>query len=148
MNFTDFKLIAVSDLHPILERIEGVPPFKILIVNALSAQEASDREFLARVLGAVQLNLNLEIALLEVHPEEHPPLAALIGHTGAASVLCFGVEPERLGIRAGITPYTPTLLAGCHYLFADSLSLIRETREKGDNKRASALWSAMKQLYL
>ena len=148
MNFSEFKLIAISDLRPMLERIEGNPPFKFLIVSMVSSQKTEDREFLARVLGAVQLTLESEVALLEIGPDELPPLSALINHTGATYILCFGTEAEQLGIRAGIQLYTPTLLNGCHYLFADSLSLIRETREKGDNKRAGALWTAIKQWLL
>lgn len=130
--------------------VEGYANQGIMVVLAgAEADREADIGYLENILKAAQLTpMSEKVALVQLLPEGSLPLAALLSERQCHTALLFGLPPARAGIRAALSPYAPTRIGGLNLLWCHQLSEIRADRARGDNAKASALWQALKVMFL
>lgn len=148
-SFFDFELFAAPDRHTGLDKIQGTGQAKILAFYTFEDDGLKDQEYLAAILKPKPLEFDLQkdVFFLALQKKEVISAAAFIQKYTPAYVLLFGCQPKDLGIRFQLTDYQPIKFQGIHFLKADSLALIRNDRENNDNRRAGALWVALKEVF-
>jgi hypothetical protein len=148
-SFFDFELFAAPDRLATLDKIQGEGLAKILVFYTVEEDDLKDREYLATILKPKPLEFDLQkdIFFLALQKNEAISAAALIQKFAPRQVLLFGCDPKNLGIRIQLTDYQPIKFQGIEFLKADSLYRIRTDRENKDNRRAGALWVALKEIF-
>lgn len=111
---------------------------------------SKDREYLAAILKPkpVALDLQKDVFFLALQKNEAISAAAALQKHNPRFVLIFGCDPRDLGIRIHLTDYQPIKFHRTTFLKVDSLHQIRTDRENNDNRRAGALWNALKELFI
>lgn len=104
---------------------------------------AANRDFLAKVLAAVQLNFEKDTLFAEIPASEPFNFSTDLKHKQPEYVLVFGLPPAQLGLTIEMSLYRPVLFYGATWLFADALSVLEP-----DKNRKGQLWSALKQMFL
>jgi len=104
---------------------------------------AANRDFLAKVLAAAQLNLAQDAFLTEIPAAEPRALAPDLIEYQPKQVLVFGISPAQLGLSFEVQAYQPMTFYGCTWLFADKLSAL-----ESDKAKKTQLWTALKQMFL
>ena len=104
---------------------------------------AANRDFLAKVLAAANLNLDKDTLFAEIPPSEPVHFSADLQHNKPAQVLVFGLPPAQIGLSAEFPLYRPIEFYGCTWLFADALSVLEP-----DKTRKGQLWACLKQMFL
>jgi hypothetical protein len=102
----------------------------------------SNRDFLAKVLAAVQLNLEKDTLLAEIPAQQPLNFSISLQHKHAAQVLVFGILPAQLGLRVETAAYRPFSFYGSTWLFADALSVLEP-----DKTKKAQLWAALRQIF-
>ncbi|PHN05304.1 hypothetical protein [Flavilitoribacter nigricans] len=148
-SFFDFELFAAPDRHTALEKMQGQGQAGVLAVYTFEDDGLKDREYLATILKPKPLEFDLQkdIFFLALQKNEVISAAAIIQKHAPRQILLFGCAPKDLGIRIQLTDYQPVKFQGIGFLKADSLHRIRTDRENNDNRRAGALWVALKELF-
>lgn len=140
-----FTLISQPETGPALQKLGPRRDLDLLIVYY---GELGLREFLGRILGAAGFDEpGTQLHLLEWPVEASLDLTSLIRKLGVKRVILFGYHLPLLGNHFTVANYFPLTVAGITYLSADSLEYILESKERGDNRPAGALWSAVKQQF-
>ncbi|MBL7790989.1 MAG: hypothetical protein JNK77_01600 [Saprospiraceae bacterium] len=142
----DFDLFPISDQKQIDNQWVGKCQKGILVLAGEEIAQEANRAFLQKVLSAIQVDLDNDAALLLVAPGDQHRFAGIPAQFAIKQVISFGVPLTQLGIQAALSPYQPAPIGNCKFLLAEPLALIRESREKGDNRRAGALWKALQSL--
>lgn len=147
-SFFDFELFATPDRQSSIQKIEGEGRARILAFYTFEDDGSKDREYLAAILKPKPLEFDLQndIFFLALQKNEPISAAAIIQKCDPRHILLFGCRPEDLGIRIQLTDYHPIKFQGTGFLKADTLHRIRTDRENNDNRRAGALWGALKEL--
>jgi hypothetical protein len=99
------------------------------------------------VLAAVQLDGRTDVARLRLSPGEGFSLGLLRGVLPVKTVLSFGVDASRLGLRFALRPYEVVEHAGVRYLLADELAVIHQERMAGGKQRATELWRGVQEVF-
>ena len=147
-SFFDFELFAVPEKH--FDKIEGQGRSGIFVLYTIESDGLSEQEYLSAILKPEPLSLDLQkdTFFLALQTNEAFSIAAIMQKYDPKYILLFGCDPKEGGIRLQLTNYQPITFQGKHFLSADSLHQIRSDREKNDNRRASALWTALKQIFV
>lgn len=103
----------------------------------------ANREFLSKVLSAVQLNLDKDTLFAEFSESMQFSFVQELKIKQPEHVLVFGARPAQLGIQAATSLYQPLVFYGVNWLFADALSVLEP-----DKNKKGQLWSALKQVFL
>lgn len=149
-SFFDFELFAAPDRHAALEKIQGNGQAGIMAFYTIEGDSSKDQEYLAAILKPKPLAFDLQkdVFFLALQKNEVISAAAIIQKHAPRYILLFGCEPKDLGIRIQLTDYQPIKFQGTAFLKADSLFRIRSDRENNDNRRAGALWNALKDMFI
>lgn len=146
-SFFDFDLYAAPDPGHALKNIRGQGQAGILALYESEADPERDREYLEAILRPLKLDLQNDAFFLALQKKEAISVAAILQQFKSKYVLIFGGEPKDFGIRLQLPDYQPVKFQGKHFLKADALHQIRTDREKKDNRRAGALWNALKEMF-
>jgi hypothetical protein len=115
-----------------------------LMVLVLEEPNASaNRDFLAKVLAAANLNLSQDALLAEIPAQESRALANDLKALAPKQVLVFGLTPAQLGLSFEVQTYQPLNFYGHTWLFAEKLSTLEP-----DKTKKTQLWTALKQIFL
>lgn len=149
-SFFDFELFAAPDQQAGVDKIQGRGKARILVFYTFEGDGSQDREYLEAILKPKPLGFDLQkdVFFLALQKKEAVSAATVIQKHDPKYVLLLGCRPEDLGIRIQLTDYKAIKFRGRGFLKADSLHRIRTDRENNDNRRAGALWNALKELFL
>ncbi|MBK6993891.1 MAG: hypothetical protein KA138_02560 [Saprospiraceae bacterium] len=135
-------LFIAAEKSALAEAVGGFA--REVMVLALNEPNAkTNREFLAKVLLAANLNLEQDALLAEIPANEPRSLAPDLNQRQPKQVLVFGLSPIQLGLSFEVQAYQPMPFYGSIWLFADSLSAL-----ESDKTKKTQLWSALKQMFL
>ncbi|GAB4249490.1 MAG: hypothetical protein Kow0027_12430 [Saprospiraceae bacterium] len=137
--FFDFEIFPLDD--EFTGKITGGNKRNILVLT-IPAPDQSDHQFLGKVLSAVQVAIDDDIALATAEKAHNFNLVELVGVTGAKVVLIFGVKPLSYGLNINMKLYQPVLHNGTKYLLCNQLGEIAQNQQL---KRH--LWSALQQIF-
>jgi hypothetical protein len=146
-NFFDFKIFAVPEPLKIKNITEGDGNEGVLVLCQPPETAPDERDFLKRILQAVQLELDRDVFLVHITPDSRVSLSAIRRQAGIKKVLSFGIGPDRLGLRFNTDLYRPLHHQDLTYLFADDIQTIHEERQRGEKRRATALWRALQEMF-
>ena len=102
-----------------------------------------NRDFLSKVLSAVQLNLDKDTLFAEIPASLPVSFAAELKKKQPEHVMIFGIHPAQLGLRIDAPLYKPVAFYGVTWLFADAVSVLEP-----DKNKKGLLWAALKQIFL
>lgn len=141
--FLDFAVYPLQD-DPTALDLQGQNARHTLIVVMKEAYDEPSANFLAKVLAAVEYELERDtlLLLLSAHVPAASWMALQSSHT-IRRVLFFGVSPQLLGLSLMLRPYTAVEWYGVEWLSADALPKL-----SGQRTLKGALWVAMKPMFL
>jgi len=98
--------------------------------------------FLKKVLGAVQIQLEEDALFIFKTPEKNISSAQISREKDIQILISFGLPAKNLGLHWSVKLYEPLSKNGCLFLFAERLSIIQNDRE-----RKLKLWKALQQIF-
>ena len=142
--FSPDELIFIAPEHTASEFSSGNFARRVwILVLAEPSFAGTNRDFLAKVLAAANLNLEKDTLLAEIPASQPLKFSTDLKHKTPEQVLVFGLSPAQLGLNLEISLYKPVGFYGTTWLFADALSLLEP-----DKTRKGQLWTALKQIFL
>lgn len=114
----------------------------VLALNEPS-KSGGDKDFLAKVLAAVNLNLEKDTLFAAIPALEPVNFSTDLKEKQPEHVIVFGLKPSQLGLTIEAPLYRPVVFYGVTWLFADALPVLEP-----DKDRKGQLWSALKQMFL
>ena len=139
-SFLDFKLIQIAETEKILSQCKGRASKGIFI--CYPSNDNDQREFLAKILSAVGLDLNTEVQSLEKTPENDFSFSRLNRENKLSKVFLFGIHPKSIGLQIQIQKYQPFMLNNCLFLIGDDLTSISQNQAS-----KKLLWAALKGIF-
>lgn len=146
-SFFDFDLYGAPDPARASSNIQGQGQAGILVIYEVEDTPEEDQQYLQAILRPLKLDLQSDVFFLALQKKETISIASLLQQYTSTAVLVFGGDLKELGIRLQLPDYQPVKFQGRHFLKADSLHRIRTDRENKDNRRAGALWNALKEIF-
>lgn len=147
-SYSRFTLFALPDRWDASRRATGENEKGIIIVFTAEGDER-DRllNFLRQILKAVNLDMERDVALLNLTSGERVSLDRTLRQTGSSRAVLFGCMPAQLGLHFRATPYQLLHHRQKTYLFADDLGRIHQERQRGEKAMAGALWQALQNMF-
>lgn len=145
-NFIDFPLFLVPEAVP--NYYLGDNGRQVLIVYQVTAPREELEGFLGKILTAVKLDIEKDIALLPITPGTSFSLSRLRKQVPVRTAIVFGMAPSAIGLQCVSRRYTPLRLDGLTCLFADELEVICRERQQGGKRLSAALWQSLQSLFL
>jgi len=146
-SFFDFELFAAPEGSASLKKVRGQGRAGILVLFIPQGDGSQDEDYLAAILKPLNFNLQTDTFILPLPENEPVPIVAFIKKLDPKVILLFGCNPKDCGIRIALPEYEPVKFTGKCFLRADTLHRIRTDRENNDNRRAGALWAALKKIF-
>jgi len=140
--FLDFQIFAVEDKAVLLEKCSGKNEKKLLIVCLSSDKKVEATTFLQKILGALHLDIQKDVLLLEITPREQFSFIELCRNADIETAIFFGVKPHRAGLNLNARPYHLLRFAGKTFLFADDLQKLQ-----ANLPLKKALWQGLQELF-
>jgi len=146
--YLDFDLYAKPERQLKATDLSGQGQAGIFIAYDPGIKAADNLAYLKKILGAAKVDLDSDTYFLAVKKEEQLQLDKRQFAHEIKYVLLFGVQPKQLSLNFILPPYQVKSYQGETYLIVDALELIQEERKANNNKKAGALWLALKQIFL
>ena len=141
--FVTDELVFIAPERGVESFAEGQYTRQILVLVLHEPASAGNRDFLAKIFAAAQLDLTRDSLFAQVPPHEPLSLPPFIREKRPAQVLVFGLPPTQLGLTLQVRPYQAVEFYGTTWLFADALSALEP-----DKTKKGLLWTALKALFL
>ncbi|MEO6759284.1 MAG: hypothetical protein ABIO24_07500 [Saprospiraceae bacterium] len=139
----DDKIILAPD-QSIFDLASGDFARQVLIISRSEPEAAvNNRNFLTKVLSAVQLSLDRDALFVELPVGQPVSLVMDVRRKKPQAVLVFGISAPQLGLHLHLSPYQPLDFQQMTLLFADALSDLEQDKEK-----KGLLWTALKTMFL
>lgn len=146
-SFYDFDLYAAPESNRALQNLQGRGQTGVLAVFEFENDREQDLQYLETILRPLKLDLQNDVFFLALQKKEHISIASVLQQRDIKFVLLFGGDPKDFGIRLQLPAYEGVKFQGSYFLLADALRQIRTDRENKDNRRAGALWNALKEMF-
>lgn len=146
--YFDLEIILFEDAAEVAARCVGENTKQTFIVFQQDERVEELLQFLTKILAAVQLDLQKDVKLLAVEPQEQFSFIQLSKIFEIQKLLSFGISPNRMGINFQTIPYTISKHENRSFIFADDLKKILEERQQGGKRMSGELWKALKALFL
>lgn len=138
-------MFAVPELEP--KQCRGSNREQVLVVYQVTADREDLEAFLGKILAAVQLDIERDIALLSITPGASFSLSRLRKQVPVEKAVFFGMEPGSAGLHCTCRLYAPLVFPDLTCVFADELETIMQERQQGGKRLSGALWQNLKELF-
>ncbi len=145
-NFIDFPLFVVPEIDP--KQCLGANNEQVLVVYQVTAAREDLEAFLGKILTAVQLDIQKDVALLAITPGTSFSLSRLRRQVPVRKAIFFGVEPGAVGLHCAGRRYAPLAFSDFTCVFADELGTIFQERQQGGKRLSGALWQSLQELFV
>lgn len=143
-NFIDYEIIVASEKEEILSYCTGNNNKKLLVLYESVEKDETLEVFLGKILKAVRYDIQEDILLVRLTPEQHFSLATLCQEKDITYCISFGIAPKRLGMYLeGVQAYQPFEFRERVFLFAHQLSVI-----ESNVKWKGQLWKQLQAIFL
>ena len=146
--FIDFPIFQATEYNAHSGSRRGENQRKILILFAAEEDTEEFNAFLAKILAAVNLDLQKDVLLLPFPEGEQIHLSSILRQEEVATVMVFGISLNSLGVHLATPLYHPLASGSIRWLLAHSLTDIHAERQQGGKQKAGALWRALQSLFL
>lgn len=141
--FVTDELVFIAPERGIESFAEGQYARRILVLTLDEPASPNNRDFLAKIFAAAQLDLGRDSLFAQVPANEPLSMPPFIREKRPTHILVFGLSPAQLGLTLQVPPYQPVEFYSTTWLFADALSVLEP-----DKAKKSQLWTALKTLFL
>ncbi len=146
--FNKLKISLIPETDQFSSDFSGANRKGILIITKSAAElSGEERNFLAKIMKAVDCELDEDNLFLNVKPNTQLSLAAVKRKHSFSKVVVFGASPESLGLNFTQLAYQPITVGEQEFLFADPLSVLYEERQRGGKQKSAQLWKALKMMF-
>ena len=123
--FNPDELIFLAPEHGATDFSEGGFGRRVwVLVRSEPSRQVSNRDFLSKVLAAVQLNLEKDTLFAEIPVSLPLHFSTDLKNKTPEQVLVFGLPPAQLGLNIQAPLYFPVSFYGVTWLFADALEVL------------------------
>jgi hypothetical protein len=140
--FSEQDLIFLSPEKNLRDLDSAALQKRVWIVAAQEAESATMQDFLAKILLAVQRDLQQDAFFYEVDANDSLQLATAFQVSRPEQILVFGLRPEQIGLRVQVQAYQSFDFQGVRWLFADPLGVLEP-----DKTKKGLLWTALKGMF-
>ncbi len=142
-DFLDFEIFGLSDENILQIEKDQSNQSKSLVVYHADNGEDGLQDFLTNILTAVKLDTSKDVSIVKVTDKTGISFIRAKTITTIEKMIIFGIAPNQLGINLDIRKYVPLDFQGCTFLYADTLSEV-----KNDVNKKKALWASLQEIYL
>jgi hypothetical protein len=115
---------------------------KQLVIVYRAENTPLDEVFLAKILTAVQYDLQQDTTLIELRKNQNFSFKNISKTLSPKHVISLGVSPKNIGVNLNDQLYKPRNIKNCCFLFTDKLSKIAE-----DKNKKGALWECLQSMF-
>lgn len=141
--FSPNDLLFLAPDSTWLARAQGGFARRVLVVLRTEAEFPGGPAFIAKILSSARLELERDVLLAEIGPDERFSLLPAIQEKHPEHILVFGFSPDQCGLHLDLPLYQPAVFYQTNLLFADRLSVLEP-----DKGRKGLLWQVLKQWFL
>lgn len=141
-DFFTTNLYIVSDEKKTELNLRGSNQKHLIIVYRVDVTPL-DKIFLAKILSAVQYDLEQDTTLIELREGQDLSFQNISKTLAPRHFISLGLAPKELGLNLTNQLYQPMNIENCCFLFANSLTEIA----KDTNKKA-ALWGCLQSMFI
>lgn len=142
-NLLDFKIFLSPDMDNILTQCKGQNQKKLLIVYENNEVHVALEAFLAKILKAVQHDIEEDILLLRIQTGQTFSLTALCQEWDIEHCISFGVSGKRMGMHIHYPTYQPFRFHDLNFLMVDGLDKV-----EGEVLLKKSLWGCLQKMFL
>ena len=140
-DFLDFEVYPLAAFDS--AQFEGQNQQKTLIVLGEESQTEEQKQFLEKIMSAVQFNLQEDTLIYALSQDRPISFSVICQNNDIEKVIFFNTPLEKMGLYLQLPKYRPIHWNDFQLLNADSLAQIsKEKRLKG------GLWTALKAMFL
>jgi hypothetical protein len=147
-HFIDFPIFQTPEYNTCSGSRRGENQRNTLILFAAGEDTDDLNAFLAKILAAVNLDLQKDVLLLPLPEDEPLHASSIVRREKIETVIIFGLPFHRLGVHLAASLYQPVTAGSTQWLLAHSLTDIYAERQQGGKQKAGALWRALQSLFL
>jgi len=137
----NFKIVAKVEKESILKDCKGRNAKGVFLLYKDS--EAEQVPFLAKILAAVQLDMEQDVIVFPSTDTQTFSLSDISESHSFKKAIIFGFAPQHIGLQVQFQKYQLYAIKDIQYLFADSLQEI-----ENDKAKKGLLWGALQQLFV
>lgn len=146
--FLDFELFASPERHLQASDLSGEGQRGIFIIYEVDEAETERLAYLKKILAAAKIDIDKDVSALSLVAGSSMHINTSIFDPQVQYILLFGVDPKQLCFNFQIPLYKPISYQNITFLRVDAIGTIQQERIAGNNKKAGALWLALKQIFL
>lgn len=139
--FSQDDLLFLAPDQPL--RLRGGFARRIFVAVLDEGAPEAARAFLGRVFEAARIQLEPDVLLAEIAPNQPFSAVGVLKEKQPEHVLVFGLRPDQCGFELQASAYQPLYFYQTNLLFADKISVLEP-----DKAKKGQLWTVMKQWFL
>jgi len=137
------NLVVVPDTEKADFEVSGSNHRHILVVYCKSAI-SFDRETLEKILAALSLDINKDIALIGITETQKFCFSDWSKVLQPKYMISFGKPMNELGLQLNNRPYEITKTSDCQFLMVDDLHVLTDPANKA---KKIAFWNCLQELF-
>ncbi len=141
-SFFTTNLYIVSDEKKSELNLRGSNQKQLMIVYRAD-NTPLDEDFLSKILGAVQYDLQQDTTLIELRKDQDFSFQNISKTLNPRHFISLGLTPKELGLNLTDQLYQPKNIENCCFLFANKLADIAE-----DTNKKAALWGCLQSMFI
>ena len=141
--FVTDELVFIAPERGVESFAEGQYARQILVLTLDEPASPNNRDFLAKIFAAAQLDLYRDSLFAQVPAHEPLSMPPFIREKRPAHILVFGLSPAQLGLTLQVPLYQAIGFYNTTWLFADALSALEP-----DKAKKGQLWTVLKAIFL
>ena len=127
-------------------KIDGKNQKKVFILYQDPEEQLELRQFLAKVLQAIQIDLDQDTLFINNKHGQKCAASDFIKKYSPQFFLLFGIDPKSIGIQFQLPAYHWIQHQETRFLRADAVAKIYEERQNGGKEMSAKLWRALKEI--
>ncbi len=141
-SFFTTNLYIVSDEKKSEFNLRGSNQKQLMIVYRAD-NTPLDEDFLSKILGAVQYDLQQDTTLIELSEYQNFSFQIFSKTLNPRHFISLGLNPEELGLNLSSQLYQPLNTEDCSFLFVNNLAEIKQ-----DTNKKAALWGCLQSMFI
>ena len=137
----NFKIFPKAEKSTILKNCKGKNTKGIFLLY--NESETEQVPFLAKILAAVQLDMEQDVIAFSCTETQTFSLSDINESHSLKKAIIFGFHPQHIGLQVQFQKYQLYSIGGIQYLFADSLTEIESTKAK-----KGLLWGVLQKMFV
>jgi len=136
------QIFAVPKPEDTLQQCIGSNQKHLLVVYKEDEQQAANKDFLAKILGAAKFDIERDILLLKITNQSNYSFTEISNKKMVKYALFFGVTPGKFGLNFNFQLYQHFTHQDIRFMVVDDLAEIAKNKQL-----KAALWNSLKEMF-